>query len=56
MGYLAGNVNWPLRLAMLASALLLVSSGYVSDFIGVAIFAAVYVLQRFVLNRRTVQG
>lgn len=55
MGYLVGNVNWLLRLAMLAAALLLVSSGYVSDFIGVAIFAAVYALQRFVLGRRTVQ-
>lgn len=55
IGYLAGNVNWLLRLVMLAVALLLVSSGFVSDFIGIALFATIYAWQRFVLSRRPVQ-
>ncbi|HAE47113.1 MAG TPA: C4-dicarboxylate ABC transporter permease, partial [Tistrella mobilis] len=45
-GWLFGRLGWPLRIIAMAAALAMISGGWVSDAIGFAAGAAIFLVQR----------
>ena len=50
-GWLQGRLGWWQRIALLAAALLLIKPGYITDAIGLALLAVVFVVQRMALRK-----
>ena len=55
-GYLFGNLNWLLRIASMAGALLLIDSKTITDVIGIALLVVVIAYQKLVYQRKHKSG
>jgi TRAP-type uncharacterized transport system fused permease subunit len=47
VGYFAGPIGWPKRILMAIAGMMLIQPGIVTDLMGVALAALVYLSQRF---------
>ena len=52
-GWFFGLINWPLRIVLLAAALGMIGGGWLSDIIGLSAGGLVFLIQKHLINART---